>query len=217
MEFHAGELFPRVGFIVTNLETPSRVVVRFYNKRGTAEQWIKEGKQAVKMTRLSCHRFRSNQVPLALSLLAYNLGNLWRRLAVAQANRELVADQLAAAAGEDGRTAGETCPLLLAVVGGEPSDETVVWRYAPADRSAVASGGIAEVVTGKSIQSQEGTEVCLTKPDGKAAASTCGNGRWAIRGPVPRLLGPSKGKKGAGIPRWVYSVVLLGAKTEIPV
>jgi DDE family transposase len=78
VEFHAGELFPRVGFIVTNLETPSRAVVRFYNKRGTAEQWIKEGKQAVKMTRLSCHRFRSNQVRLALSLLAYNLGNLCR-------------------------------------------------------------------------------------------------------------------------------------------
>jgi hypothetical protein len=80
VESHAGELFPRVGFIVTNLEMPSRAVVRFYNKRGTAEQWIKEGKQAVKMTRLSCHRFRSNEVRLALSLLAYNLGNLWRRL-----------------------------------------------------------------------------------------------------------------------------------------
>ena len=37
-EFHFGELFPRVGFIVTNLEMPSRAVVRFYNKRGTAEQ-----------------------------------------------------------------------------------------------------------------------------------------------------------------------------------
>jgi Transposase DDE domain group 1 len=80
VEFHFGELFPRVGFIVTNLETPSRSVVRFYNKRGTAEQWIKEGKQAVKMTQLSCHRFRSNEVRLWLSLIAYNLGNLWRRL-----------------------------------------------------------------------------------------------------------------------------------------
>jgi hypothetical protein len=80
VEFHSGELFPRVGFIVTNLETDSRAVVRFYNKRGTAEQWIKEGKQAVKMTRLSCHRFRSNEVRLWLSLIAYNLGNLWRRL-----------------------------------------------------------------------------------------------------------------------------------------
>jgi hypothetical protein len=47
VEFHFGELFPRVGFIVTNLELPSRAVVRFYNKRGTAGQWIKEGKQAV--------------------------------------------------------------------------------------------------------------------------------------------------------------------------
>lgn len=80
IEFHCGELFPRVGFIVTNLETNSRAVVRFYNKRGTAEQWIKEGKQAVKMTRLSCHRFRSNEVRLWLSLIAYNLNNLWRRL-----------------------------------------------------------------------------------------------------------------------------------------
>src|SRR5450756_811636 len=84
VEFHFGELFPRVGFIVTNLETPSRSVVRFYNKRGTAEQWIKEGKQAVKMTRLSCHRFRSNEVRLWLSVIAYNLGNLWRRLVLPQ-------------------------------------------------------------------------------------------------------------------------------------
>jgi hypothetical protein len=64
------------------LSLRSRVVVRFYNTRGTAEQWIKEGKQAVKMTRLSCHRFRSNEVRLWLSLIAYNLGNLWRRLAL---------------------------------------------------------------------------------------------------------------------------------------
>ena len=32
------------------------------------------------MTRLSCHRFRSNEVRLWLSVIAYNLGNLWRRL-----------------------------------------------------------------------------------------------------------------------------------------
>ena len=44
VEFHAGEFLPRVGFIVTNLETDSRAVVRFYNRRGTPEQWIKEGR-----------------------------------------------------------------------------------------------------------------------------------------------------------------------------
>jgi hypothetical protein len=80
VEFHFGELFPRVGFIVTNLGLRSRAVVRFYNKRGTAEQWIKEGKQAAHWTRLSCHGFRANEVRLQLSVLAYNLGNLWRRL-----------------------------------------------------------------------------------------------------------------------------------------
>jgi hypothetical protein len=80
VEFHFGELFPRVGFIVTNLSLPSRAMVRFYNKRGTAEHWIKEGKQATHWTRLSCHRFRANEARLQLSLLAYNLGNLWRRL-----------------------------------------------------------------------------------------------------------------------------------------
>jgi DDE family transposase len=64
------------------LKADSRDGVGVYNKRGTAEQWIKEGKQAMKMTSLSCHPFRSNQVRVALSLLAYNLGNLWRRLAL---------------------------------------------------------------------------------------------------------------------------------------
>jgi hypothetical protein len=82
VEFRYDELFPRVGFIVTNLEADNCAVVRFYNKRGTAEQWIKAGKEAVKLTRLSCHRFRANEVRLWLSVIAYNLGNLRRRLAL---------------------------------------------------------------------------------------------------------------------------------------
>ena len=82
IEWHKGELFPRVGFIVTNLRRPSWRVVKFYNGRGTAEQWIKEGKNAVKWTRLSCHDFVDNQVRLQLFALAYNLGNFLRRLAL---------------------------------------------------------------------------------------------------------------------------------------
>ncbi|MBZ5562731.1 MAG: transposase [Acidobacteriia bacterium] len=58
--------------------------MRFYNKRGTAEQRIKEGKQAVNVTRLSSHRLRSNEVRLWFSVIAYNLGNLWRRLVLPQ-------------------------------------------------------------------------------------------------------------------------------------
>jgi len=84
VEHHQGELFPRVGFIIMSMALSSRSVVRFYNKRGTAEQWIKEPKQATNWTRLSCHRFRANEVRLQLSVLAYNLGNLWRRLGLPQ-------------------------------------------------------------------------------------------------------------------------------------
>ena len=82
IEHHKGELFPRVGFVVTNLRRAPWRVVQFYNHRGTAEQWIKEGKNAVKWTRLSCHDFVDNQVRLQLFVLAYNLGNFLRRLAL---------------------------------------------------------------------------------------------------------------------------------------
>ena len=82
IEWHAGELFPRVGFIVTNLSKQSKNVVKFYNGRGTAEQWIKEGKNAVKWTKLSCRTFKDNQTRLQLCALAYNLGNFLRRLAL---------------------------------------------------------------------------------------------------------------------------------------
>jgi len=82
VEWHEGELFPRVGFIVTNLRWKHSNVVKFYDKRGTAEQWIKEGKYALKWTRLSCHDFNDNQVRLQLFCMAYNIGNFLRRLAL---------------------------------------------------------------------------------------------------------------------------------------
>ena len=82
VEWHAGELYPRVGFIVTNLWKEPAEVVRFYNGRGTAEQWIKEGKNAVRWTKLSCRTFKDNQARLQLFALAYNLANFLRRLAL---------------------------------------------------------------------------------------------------------------------------------------
>ena len=48
VEFHFGELFPRVGFIVTNLTASNRAVVRFYNKRGTAEQGLKKASRRLR-------------------------------------------------------------------------------------------------------------------------------------------------------------------------
>ncbi len=88
VEWHPGELFPRVGLdplrgsSVTNLSRPAERVVAFYNQRGTAEQHIKEGKHAIKWTRLSCRRFRHNAVRLQLHALVYNLGTFLRTLAL---------------------------------------------------------------------------------------------------------------------------------------
>ena len=74
VEWHPGELFPRVGFLVTNLPLEPEQVFGFYNQRGTAEQYIKEGKIALKWTRLSCKTMAQNEVRLQLHALAYNLG-----------------------------------------------------------------------------------------------------------------------------------------------
>jgi hypothetical protein len=80
VEWHPGELYPRVGFIVTNLARSAEGIVAFYNRRGTCEQYIREGKNAIKWTRLSCRTFAANAVRLQLHALAYNLGMCGRPL-----------------------------------------------------------------------------------------------------------------------------------------
>jgi len=143
VEFHVGELFPPVGFIVTNLSLSSRAVVRFYNKRGTAEQWIKEGKQATHWTRLSCYRFRANEARLQLSLLAYKPGQPVASPRAAEENRRLVADELAAAVGQDRWAAGQACPLLLAATCRGASASTPVRVDAPANLGAASAERVA--------------------------------------------------------------------------
>ena len=88
VEWYPGELYPRVGFIVTNMVRRAENIVAFYNKRGTCEQWIKEGKGAVRWTRLSCRSFAANAVRLQLHALAYNLGNFRRTLATPEPIRD---------------------------------------------------------------------------------------------------------------------------------
>ena len=67
---------------MTNLSRKPMRVVAFYNQRGTAEQYIKEGKNALKWTRLSCRTMKANAVRLQLHALAYNLSNFLRTLAL---------------------------------------------------------------------------------------------------------------------------------------
>jgi hypothetical protein len=78
----AAELYPRVGFIVTNLARPAERVVGFYNQLwhgGAVDQGRQERDQ---MDRLSCRTFAANADRLQLHALAYNLGNFMRTLAM---------------------------------------------------------------------------------------------------------------------------------------
>jgi len=52
----------------------------FLQPQGTAEQWIKEDKNAVQWTKLSCRRFKDNEARLQLFALSYNLANFLRQL-----------------------------------------------------------------------------------------------------------------------------------------
>jgi hypothetical protein len=93
IEWHSNEIYPRVGFIVTNLARPAERVVAFYNQRGTAEQWIKEGKGAIKWTRLSCRTFVANAVRLQLHALGLQPGQFHANAGDAEGGAAVVADQ----------------------------------------------------------------------------------------------------------------------------
>jgi Transposase DDE domain group 1 len=118
VEWHPGELFPRVGFIVTNLARPAAGVIAFYNQRGTAEQWIKEGKNAVKWTRMSCRSMAANAVRLQLHALAYNLSDFMRTLTPARRGGKLVTDHHPREVGEDRRQGCRARPLCRLPDGG---------------------------------------------------------------------------------------------------
>ena len=98
--------FPRVGFIVTNMTAGPEGVVRFYNGRGTAEQWIKEGKYALNWTRLSCHRFVANRVRLSSVHSGVQPWELPSPAVSAQGGQALVAAERTGQADQDGRPPG---------------------------------------------------------------------------------------------------------------
>jgi hypothetical protein len=82
------------------------------------------------------------------------------------------------------------CPVLLAIVGREPSDAAAVCQHVGTDSWAVASVGIAEAATApkKTIPiSSRNAEV----------SEKVGSGCWG-----DGLSGPGKGRKGAGGTVW---------------
>jgi hypothetical protein len=127
-----------VGFIVTNLSRPADRVVAFYNKRGTCEQWIKEGKGAIKWTRLSCRTFAANAVRLSFmrSLQSWQLSP---HACNTGADQGLVADELEGEADQGRREGGEPRTLCRIPNGGGRHPTTNVPGDTAADRGATAA------------------------------------------------------------------------------
>ena len=73
IEWHVSELFPRVGFIVTNSYLEAHNVITIHNGRAEIENRIKEVKNTLRWDKTSCHRFAANQGRLLVGCLAYNL------------------------------------------------------------------------------------------------------------------------------------------------
>jgi hypothetical protein len=82
IEWHRGELFPRIGFVVTNSRLPAAKVIKVYNGRGDVENRIKEGKNTLRWDKTSCQRFEANQARLQMGVLAYNLLHMIRQFYV---------------------------------------------------------------------------------------------------------------------------------------
>jgi hypothetical protein len=82
IEWHQGELFPRIGFVLTNSRLPCGKVVKVYNGRAEIENRIKEGKNTLRWDKTSCQRFEANQARLKMGVLAYNLLHMIRQFYV---------------------------------------------------------------------------------------------------------------------------------------
>src|SRR5208337_1973747 len=82
IEWHRGELFPRIGFVVTSSKLPAGQVTKVYNGRGNVVNRSKEGKNTLPWDKTSCQRFEANQVRLQMGVLAYNLLHMIRQFYV---------------------------------------------------------------------------------------------------------------------------------------
>ena len=137
-------------------------VVRFYNGRVTAEQWIKEGKYVLNWTRLSCHRFVANRVRLSLFVLAYNLGNFLRRLCLPKAVKHWSLRSVQVKLIKMGGPSGAALPVVdLSVIRGVGSSTVVPGSV----------GSYRPVIAGAKLR--EGTTTILPRGGERSRESAC--------------------------------------------
>ena len=103
---------------------PSVPVTSTAPTAGTAEQHIKEGKNAINWTRLSCRKVRNNEVRLQLHVLAYNLGNFMRMLVLPKGEQQRPETRTTGHRPRDGRSWSKPVPRSSAMVAMSPSDRS---------------------------------------------------------------------------------------------
>ncbi len=140
--FRGDAAFAEPALYVTNLAWRSKRVVRFYNGRGTAEQWIKEGRNAVKWTKLSCRTFKDNQARLQLFGLAYNLANFLRRLALPKGIRQWSLTTLREKLSKDRCEGDVALKVCILSTGGGRRAATTIRSDSGADRTTCDSQAV---------------------------------------------------------------------------
>lgn len=83
-----GQLVHMHTFVVTTMEMEPYQVIQFYCGRGKMENFIKEGKSGFDFSSVSSHSKVVNANRLQLHMLAYNLFNWFRRLALSASMRK---------------------------------------------------------------------------------------------------------------------------------
>ena len=111
VEWHPGELYPRVGFIVTNLSRPAERVVAFYNQRGKAEQYIKEGKNAIKWIAAVVPQVPRQCRPAPASHPGLQSRQLHADTGFAEGGGTMVSDHTTGKVGEDRCQSGQSWPV----------------------------------------------------------------------------------------------------------
>ena len=117
IEWHRGELCPRIGLVITNSRLPAGKVIKVYNGRGDVENRIKGGKNTLRWGKTSCQRFEANRARLQMGVLAYNLLHMMREFYVwgEEVRRSIgLADQ---AINQSGRQGFLSCPEMVCPCG----------------------------------------------------------------------------------------------------
>ena len=89
-----GQLVRMNTFIVTNMDSSPERLIRFYYKRGSMENLIKEGKSGFDFAAVSSHTEVVNANRLQIHALAYNIFNWFKRLSLPEEMRSLTVDTL---------------------------------------------------------------------------------------------------------------------------